>query len=224
MKFKWSIMAGILSSTILIANVSYAKEDIKLNEISIKNEYIKENHTEIGSKKTSCEECNDLKENYDSLFKNAENYVLGISQKGEELYVERNNLKTELGIALKKQREDNNFKIKEEMKKEIIFIRELVRNGKITKREGERQLEKSRKRYEDKIRGFRKDYESKHKKEIRARISQKEKTKEAFKKFVNAVESGEVTSIENTFSDYYENSKILNEMLKQYLNDVKIGT
>lgn len=203
MKFKWSIILGILSSTILIANVSYAKEDIKLNEISIKNEYIKEN--------------------YESLFKNAENYVLGISQKGEKLYVERNSLKTELGISLKKQREDNNFKIKEEMKKEIIFIRELVRNGKITKREGERQLEKSRKRYEDKIRGFRKDYESKHKKEIRARILQKEKTKEAFEKFVNAVELGEVTSIENTFNDYCENSKILNEMLKQYLNDVKIG-
>lgn len=216
-------MIGILSSIIVIANVSYAKENTKLNEISIKTEYIKEVYLGIKSKKTSCEECNDLKENYDTLFKNAEKYVPGISQKGEQIYLERNNLKTELGVALKKQREDNNSKIKEEIKNEIIFIRELVSNGKITKREGERQLKKNRERYKKNIRNFREEYKTKHKKEIKTRLLQKEKTKKAFNEFVNAVESGDAISVEKTFNNYFENSKILNDMLKQYLSDVKAG-
>jgi dGTP triphosphohydrolase len=222
MKSKSSFISGFLFVAILIANVSYAQAMNKSNDVSVASKYIKEKYIITAAKKAPCEKCDDLKEKYNLLFKEAEKYVPGIAQRGEQLYEERNNLKKELGIALKKQRESSNLNTKEEIKKEISYIMKDVEKGKITKKEGERQLEKKRVQYQDKIKDFRKEYRLEHKKEIKARKNQKEKTKKAFEKFVKAVEAGEASSIEKTFNDYYENSKALNEMLRQYLNDVKV--
>lgn len=220
MKVRKSII-GILLGSVLITNVAYAATDNMLNENSLTKKYIEESFNLTEYKNYKCKSCDNFKEKYDLLFKDAERYVPGIAQKGEQLYNEKMNLKKELRAALKKQRESSNLKMKEEMKKEISNIMKQVEEGKITGKEGERQLEKKRVEYKEKIKDFRKDYKSQHKKEIKARKDQKEKTKEAFEKFVKAVEAGDAAAIEKSFNSYYENSKALNQMLKQYIDSIK---
>lgn len=212
---------GILASTILITNVAYAKANNISNEITNTKEYIQQEATPTHSREHECRNCHNLKEKYNQLFEEAEKYVPGIAEKGEQLHTERMNLKRELGSILKEKKDIINLKEKEEMKKEISNIMKQIEEGKITSKEGERQLEKRKEEYKKQINKSRKAYRKEHKKEIKARKAQKEKTKEAFEKFVKAVESKDAAEIEKSFCNYYENSKMLNEMLIKYIDSVK---
>lgn len=135
-----------------------------------------------------------IKEDYFKTFEKADKYIPGIKTKGEELYNTRRELMKELREVIR-EKEDQNLDGNEP-----------------------KPTEKVDKEKESKEHLHLKD---KHRIKDEKMKIQNEKTKNAYRDFVKAVDSGDKDSINKTFNIFEENSKSFNELLKNKINDIR---